>query len=169
MTLQDLGNLGEFIGSIAVVITLIYVARQIRQSSEASQTEGLNKALEVHVGQIAEMTATAEAADLFRRFCVDFHSLSLNDKGRVHSLMLKRIASFNQVQRLHATGMLDDDEFYAMRGTFISILRSPGGRAWWDTTRFMMPNNLEAKISTAIENPDIKRKSITEEQRWLFE
>ena len=50
MTLQDLGNLGEFIGSIAVVITLIYVARQIRQSSEASQTEGLNKALEVHVG-----------------------------------------------------------------------------------------------------------------------
>ena len=83
--------------------------------------------------------------------------------------MLKRIASFNQVQRLHATGMLDDDEFYAMRGTFISILRSPGDRAWWDTTRFMMPNNLEAKISTAIENPDIKRKSITEEQRWLFE
>jgi hypothetical protein len=48
MTLQDLGNLGEFIGSIAVVITLIYVARQIRQSSEVSQTEGLNKALEVH-------------------------------------------------------------------------------------------------------------------------
>ena len=83
--------------------------------------------------------------------------------------MLKRIASFNQVQRLHATGMLDDNEFYAMRGTFISILRSPGGRAWWDTTRFMMPNNLEAKISTAIENPNIKRKSITEEQRWLFE
>jgi hypothetical protein len=48
MILQDLGNLGEFIGSIAVVITLIYVARQIRQSSEVSQTEGLNKALEVH-------------------------------------------------------------------------------------------------------------------------
>ncbi len=69
MTLQDLGNLGEFIASIAVVKTLIYVARQIRQSSEASQTEGLNKALEVHVGQIAEITAKAEAADLFRRFC----------------------------------------------------------------------------------------------------
>jgi uncharacterized membrane protein len=48
MILQDLGNLGEFIGSIAVVIILIYVARQIRQSSEVSQTEGLNKALEVH-------------------------------------------------------------------------------------------------------------------------
>ncbi len=81
MTMQDLGNLGEFIGSIAVVITLIYVARQLRQSLEASQTEGLNKALEVHVGQIAEMTATAEAADFFRRFCVDFHSLSLNEKN----------------------------------------------------------------------------------------
>lgn len=169
MTLQDLGNLGEFIGSIAVVITLIYLARQIRLSSEASRAEGLNKVLDVHVGQIAEMTATDEAAELFRRFCVDFHSLSLNDRGRVHSLMLKRIASFNQVQRLHATGMLEDDEFDAMRGTFISILRSPGGHAWWDTNKFIMPNNLEASISAAIENPDIKRKSVTEEQRWLFE
>jgi hypothetical protein len=28
MTLQDLGNLGEFIGSMGVVITLIYLARQ---------------------------------------------------------------------------------------------------------------------------------------------
>ena len=169
MTLQDLGNLGEFIGSMGVVITLIYLARQIRQSSEASRTDGLNKALEVHVGQIAEMTATAEAAELFRRFCVDFHGLSLNDRGRVHSMMLNRVASFNQVQRLHATGMLEDGEFDAMRGTFISILRSPGGRAWWDTNRFIMPNNLEAKIGAAIESPNIKRKSITEEQPWLFE
>jgi hypothetical protein len=154
---------------MGVVITLIYLARQIHQNSETSRTEGLNRALDVHVGQIAEMTATDEAAELFRRFCVDFQGLSLNDRGRVHAMMLNRIASFNQVQRLHATGMLDDDEFHAMRGTFVSILRSPGGRAWWDRTKFMMPKNLEAKISAAIENPNIKRRSITEEQRWLFE
>ena len=35
MTLQDLGNLGEFIGAIAVVISLVYLAAQIRQNTRA--------------------------------------------------------------------------------------------------------------------------------------
>jgi len=169
MTLQDLGNLGEFIGSIAVVMTLIYLARQIRQSSDASRLAALNTALDVHVGQIAELTATGEAAELFRKFCTDPDGLSLNDRARVHSLMLNRIASYNQVLRLHLSGLLDDEEFHAMRGTFISILRSPGGRAWWAANRFMMPKGLQKSIEAAIDNPEIDRKPINEEQPWLFE
>ena len=35
MTLQDLGSLGEFIGAIAVVISLVYLAAQIRQNTRA--------------------------------------------------------------------------------------------------------------------------------------
>ena len=34
MSLEDLGNLGKFLGSIGVIVTLIYLAIQIRQGSE---------------------------------------------------------------------------------------------------------------------------------------
>ncbi len=37
MTLQDWGALGELIGAVAVVITLIYLAKQIRQNTVAMQ------------------------------------------------------------------------------------------------------------------------------------
>ena len=37
MSIQDLGSLGEFFGSIAVVITLIYLAVQVRQNTGALQ------------------------------------------------------------------------------------------------------------------------------------
>ncbi len=33
---QILGNFGEFVGAIAVVVTLFYVAFQVRQSKEAT-------------------------------------------------------------------------------------------------------------------------------------
>ena len=33
MTLQDLGNIGEFLGAIGVIVTLVYLARQIRLNS----------------------------------------------------------------------------------------------------------------------------------------
>ena len=35
MTLQDLGGLGEFIGAVAVVVSLIYLAVQVRQNTGA--------------------------------------------------------------------------------------------------------------------------------------
>ncbi len=35
LTIQDLGALGEFFGSIAVLVTLIYLALQTRQNTAA--------------------------------------------------------------------------------------------------------------------------------------
>ena len=37
MTLSDLGSLGEFVGAIGVVITLVYLAIQIRQNTHAME------------------------------------------------------------------------------------------------------------------------------------
>ncbi len=37
MTLSDLGNIGESVGVIAVVVTLIYLAVQIRQNSATAR------------------------------------------------------------------------------------------------------------------------------------
>jgi hypothetical protein len=33
--IEDLGNIGDFLGGIAVVVTLIYVATQIRQNTNS--------------------------------------------------------------------------------------------------------------------------------------
>ena len=76
MTLQELGNLGEFVGSIAVLVTLIYLARQLHERTQSARTESLNMALGSHVHQIAQVTATDESAELFRRFCEDFSSIA---------------------------------------------------------------------------------------------
>lgn len=46
---QLLGNYGEFVGAIAVVITLIYLAIQVRHSKEA--TEANTKAIELQAYQ----------------------------------------------------------------------------------------------------------------------
>ena len=38
MSLEDLGNIGEFVAAVAVVISLVYLAIQIRQIWEISVT-----------------------------------------------------------------------------------------------------------------------------------
>ena len=39
MTLEDLADLGEIIGAIAVLVTLMYLTIQIRQSSAATRAQ----------------------------------------------------------------------------------------------------------------------------------
>lgn len=39
MTLDDLGNLGDFLGAIAVLVTLVYLAIQVRQSSALTRAQ----------------------------------------------------------------------------------------------------------------------------------
>ena len=46
VTLQDLGNIGEFIGAIAVVISLVYLAAQIRQNTRALHSSSYSQAAE---------------------------------------------------------------------------------------------------------------------------
>jgi hypothetical protein len=40
VTLEDLGNLGDFIGGLAVIVTLFYLAVQIRQNTRMLRSAG---------------------------------------------------------------------------------------------------------------------------------
>lgn len=54
MTISELGSLGEFVGAIAVVITLIYLAFQIRQNTgQLEQNASMVKAAAVNNSNIA--------------------------------------------------------------------------------------------------------------------
>ncbi len=44
MTLQDLGNIGEFVAAIGVIISLVYLARQIRQNTESVRAAAVDAA-----------------------------------------------------------------------------------------------------------------------------
>jgi hypothetical protein len=46
MTLEELGSLGEFVSSVAVVISLVYVALQVKQGSKSSRIASCQSVLE---------------------------------------------------------------------------------------------------------------------------
>ena len=67
MTLQDLGNLGEFVSAIAVVVTLVYLALQIRHNTRAlGHAEG-RAILEDGNTWRAKLIQDPEIAKLYRR------------------------------------------------------------------------------------------------------
>ena len=141
-----LGNLGEFIGSIAVLATLIYLAVEVRHSREL-----LEENRKMALSQVAQMRANS-GREMF---------LLLGDSDYLAPLYAKRqgidedtvrLRAMSQVAIIHAGSMLTqyrlgllDDE--AVAGFTESIIRSwqdweqsgvyvpPSVRKWYEEHR----------------------------------
>ncbi|MEP1472162.1 MAG: hypothetical protein ABJK25_14410 [Halieaceae bacterium] len=87
MTLEDLGNIGDFLGGVGVVATLLYLAFQIRQNTRqlkadalAAQTiavEGTTADIAKWIGEIVE---NRDLAELWARGLVDITQLDATDR-----------------------------------------------------------------------------------------
>ena len=108
MTLQDLGNLGEFVGAIAVVISLVYLAAQIRQNTRALHSSSYSQAAEQL--WLANL-AIAQDRDLARIVADDSagEPLSLEDTARLNSVLNLFFYGCENLFRQYERGLLDSD------------------------------------------------------------
>ncbi len=106
-----LGNLGEFVGAIAVVVTLFYLAIQVRHGKEATvaNTRSLEESRKIALVQTYQARAAESAASL--RMFVDSDVARLTAKGRDSGLgsltpdELYKVKQFqmNNVERIDAS------------------------------------------------------------------
>jgi hypothetical protein len=94
MSLEDLGNIGEFVAAVGVIISLVYLAVQIRQNTKSVRSNSNQQILQ----GIAELNqflgSAAEVTDLFWRGTRDPESLSEDEWHRfVHiaSALIRRM------------------------------------------------------------------------------
>ena len=142
MTLQDLGNLGEFVGAIAVVITLVYVALQIRQNTahlSQNTTAVRLSALEANVEsgtRVREiMISNPELADLYLKGLEGYSQLNRPERLRF-GMYLDNL--FGAIQASHTRYVdleIDPDRVEEIIKMVDSILAYPGVREWWSRSR----------------------------------
>jgi len=108
MTLQDLGNLGEFVGALAVVISLLYLAFQIRQNTRALHSSSYSQTVEQ--GWLVNL-AIAQDADLARIFAdlSEGHPLDPPDELRLNAALDDAFFSMENLFRQYERGLVDAD------------------------------------------------------------
>ena len=82
MNLGDLANLGQVIGAIAVVVSLFYVANQIRQNTNAVRSATAQTVHEHFANWYHLIAADAELARIAANGLRDYASLSEQEKVR---------------------------------------------------------------------------------------
>ncbi|MBW2722967.1 MAG: hypothetical protein JRE71_01155 [Deltaproteobacteria bacterium] len=138
MTLQDLGNIGEFVGAIGVVASFIYLALQIRQNSHqiAENTNSLLGSVEQENAMVSSdfLLSLAQDPDLARVWRVGLsESATLTEDEGTQFVMLMG-AAFYRLEgpfRQYKRGLLSEDSWQPWDRLISRYLGSPAVLAWW--------------------------------------
>jgi hypothetical protein len=125
-----IGAIGEVLGAVAVVVTLIYLAVQLRQNTVAT----LGDRLDAHFDSICgwyQQLSDATVADIWLRGVRGFNALSQVEQVQFNSLAIQVMLSYEEARTLTKQGLYAKKDLEPEESWIITFVNTPGGRAWW--------------------------------------
>lgn len=131
MSWEVVGAISEFVGAIVVVVTLIYVARQIHQVNAQSQATARYSFIEAYGQMNTSISSDKEVASLFRR---SFKGLKLDEDEHYQFLALvgQFLNTWSALYDLHQEGLLPENQWTMVRKDIITLLTEAGGQSFWE-------------------------------------
>ena len=129
--LEALGNLGDFVGGLAVIVTLFYLATQLRQNTQALRTASRQEIVTGYrdANRLMLTPGVGQAYSIGLR---RFPAMDFDDRHLFLTVFNDQALFFQGVFALHETGQLEDETYHAYLRWFAAQVATPGGRAWWE-------------------------------------
>ena len=131
MDLTQLANLGEFVGGVAVLLTLIYLAAQIRQNTRSVEAAALDSSANILSAVRQSVYENSEVAHIYHAGMADPDQLSEEERLRfrllVHNVFFALLNSYKQGR---LTGS-SDQSIGAIAPLLQRLLPTPGYSWFW--------------------------------------
>jgi len=153
---QLLGNYGEFVGAIAVVVTLAYLAVQVRHSKEATEANT----------KVAKATTRQALADGMQRLGSDVveHGdiarimtdgmagieLEPHELWRLQCRCFRDLRFFDNAFYQFKEGLLTDEEWEPMRMNLALVMQFPTYRGYWDNFQIMFSRGFRDELNAIL-------------------
>jgi len=135
MSLSDLASLGSFVSGLAVLVSLVYLALQIRQA-EKNQRAIIHQG---RVGQSADRLLRFMEPELLKPFMKGLYGREASaEELEFQQFIFAMAAIGREAQDLYFQrdlGLLDETAMQNQMVPLYASLRSPGGKAFWRLTR----------------------------------
>jgi len=131
MNWDALGAIGEIVGAVAVVVTLLYVARQIHQANAQSQARARYSFIEAYGHMNASITENKKVASVFRRG-LKGDDLDEDEGIQFFALLGQFLNTWSTLFDLHVDGLLPENQWMMVRKDIITMLSEPGGKEFWE-------------------------------------
>ena len=164
MNWEAVGAVAELVGAIAVVVSLLYVASQVRESTRQARRDATRE-LASRISDVSLAVATnPELGGLLVRGGADLSKLSPGDQARFRGLMNSLFRGFEQQFLLRREGALDDESWQAVERLTQDFTQLPGVQTYLlDRGRWYSASFLEWVWGLVGGRPDLEGKTIAEQ------
>lgn len=159
MNMQDLAAIGEFVGGIAVLATLIYLALQVRQTNIATHRSMYAQAAtaisEFWLSLAKDPTLYGNLIDTLRAS----DTLSEHDRDRGY-LVIDSYLSLMESYFLHNRQYGERQSQERWQRTLARMFRTPGAQTYWQRRRSSFHDEFAAYVDDIIaagDEPQITR------------
>ncbi|MDG2140819.1 MAG: hypothetical protein P8K27_04920 [Gammaproteobacteria bacterium] len=158
MTISELGSIGELVGAIATVATLLYLALQIKANTQAEKYNAIKDIINSVVGSLSRLGDSNEMMDFWTSGTKSFNNLSTKDQVRFTSAATELLAAIEATLETAKSGGIKEESVDAVRAMVFQLMRNPGVREYWLAWgRTRSPKTLSEKSSRLFTR---QRKSI---------
>ncbi len=149
MDIMELGAIGELVGGVAVIATLIYLALQIRQNTNLAQGTAqreLMDSFQANIDRVAQDPAT------WQEGCRSFETLSNEEQLRFAAMFNPWINQLEQVLRMGRRGLEAEDNIENYGNVCLSMVQEPGALEVWNRSKHLFFPMSRDYIETRLEN-----------------
>jgi hypothetical protein len=130
LNFETLGNIGEFVGAVAVVASLIYLATQMRQNSLLVRASAYQTASDWTLAALTQIAGNTETARIFSQGLVDPRELTDAERTQFSTLMNIIFTGLATQFLNHRRGVLPADQWTGMEQIAIWYMDQSGVQRW---------------------------------------
>jgi len=131
MNWDAVAAIADVAGVVLVIVSLVYLAVQVRQGNQMALAESERELLENWANAVSGLTKDDRTADIFMRGLEEFEALTNLEKTRFSVLMQRMINTYISALRMDQKSLVDSKEVNIFSDICLSFLLTPGGRQWW--------------------------------------
>ncbi len=160
MTLSDLGNLGDFLGGVGVIVTLAYLAIQIRRNTQEVRSASLDSVAASHL----EFQRSVWADPVLNRLWFDGMTgkmpLPEEDGRRFLFMVISCARHWERAYHKARGGTLDSTSWSGIHQELAGVFSFPGTQDYWKRIQYMFPPDFVDFAEKAIREIEGARSAV---------
>jgi hypothetical protein len=163
MDLDSLSKLGEFVGGFFVIVSLVYLAHQVRQNTKSLRTENYARVLERMSILQSRLSEDSELNHVFVVGAEDPGKLSRSERVRFTWALYELFGAAEFMFHQNRENALPPAVWNRWEATLVWWLSYPGMQAWWAARPSPLAADFEAFVGDILRS---KRFDTAAMERW---
>ena len=158
MNWDAIGAIGEILGALAVVVTLGYLAVQIRQSTAVARSSTRQAIAQMSMESGSNVANDPEIAALMIRD-LKGEELSEVEQLRIFSRAYIAMRHWENIHYQYNEGLVSKDQWEGFRKNLSSLLAIDAYREYWEHESFHYSDAFQAEIASLLKEPRTEKSS----------